>query len=223
MADRPIIFSGPMILALLAGTKSQTRRLVKPQPELNSAGLWVWPPDWRTGIPRYGVGVQTDAESLRETLEADPGKRLSYAVGDRLWVREAHAFVPSSAYRQSEGVDQARDPSDRDMAAIYRAGFDRSSGGIRWRPSIYCPRWASRLTLTVTDVRVQRLGEISCADAIAEGIPAAANSQTIDCDTPDPRLAYRRLWESLHGAGSWATNPWVSVITFETRQGNIDD
>ena len=88
MTDRPIIFSGPMVKALIDGRKTQTRRIIKPQPEQNVAGLWVWPPDWVKGIKRYGVSVQTDEAGLIQTLTYDPARCVGYATGDRLWVRE---------------------------------------------------------------------------------------------------------------------------------------
>jgi hypothetical protein len=102
-----------------------------------------------------------------------------------------------------------------------REKLDRWLDG-RGRPSIHMPRWASRLTLDVSAVRVQRLQEISSADAIAEGIPAPANSSTIDCETPDPRDAFRSLWESIHGKGAWEANPWIAAVSFSVHQINVD-
>jgi hypothetical protein len=92
-------------------------------------------------------------------------------AGDRLWVRETWAHVPITAYRCSEGVQQTANPKDPDMAVVYAAGWDRSRPG-RWRPSIHMPRWASRITLEITGVRVERLQEISEDDAKAEGATA---------------------------------------------------
>ena len=99
--------------------------------------------------------------------------------------------------------------------------------GDCWQPSIHMNRWASRILLEVTGVRVERLQDISCADAIAEGIIAAANSQTIDCDTPDPRDEFRGLWDCINGRPrkdgtdfSWNANPWVWVIEFN-KLGNL--
>lgn len=177
MKERPILFSAPMVRALLAGTKTQTRRA------LNERHLWHFiEGQGDLGICPYGQ------------------------PGDRLWVREACM-------------------SDPDRFTIYRADWERYNvcDTMRWRPSIHMPRWASRLTLTVTAVRVERLQEISCADAIAEGIAPAANSQTIDCDTPDPRDEFHALWDRLHGEGAWDANPEVVAITFAVRKGNIDD
>lgn len=204
MADRPIIFSGPMVQALLAGRKSQTRRVLKPQP---------------TGPVVYH---QTLTSGMCVGLEREP----PYAPGDRLYVREAHALVPATAYRMSQGVVQAIDPEDMDRACVYREGWERSQPG-KWRPSIHMPRWASRITLTVTEVRVQRLQEISAADSIAEGV---------ECDTCTAMgqsacrgrgcfasiEAYRHLWNSLHGPDAWGANPWVVAVSFTVDRRNID-
>ena len=160
--------------------------------------------------------------------------RPYYGRGMRLWVREAHAFVPASAYRNSLFVEQRTDTGDPDRAAIYREGFDRSTGGIRWRPSIHMPRWASRLTLVVTDVRVQRVREISEADAQAEGAKAGDWPDRPDCNCNDddcmacgqyPALhtpAFRHIWNTIHGPDAWARNDWVAALTFTVHRCNID-
>ena len=220
MADRPIIFSAPMIQALLDRRKSQTRRLPKIAWETgenqNFTG-WrseqVGPRTWRL-IGGMGIGATI---------------KTAYAVGDRLYVREAHALVPASAYRMSDGVEQTINPSDRDRAAIYRTGFDRSNGGIRWRSPIHMPRWASRLTLTATDVRVERLQEISEADAQAEGFPISWDGKPYDPPSPQEdswqgygRASMSLYWNSLHGPDAWAANPWVAAISFTVSRGNID-
>ena len=215
MADRPIIFSGPMVKALLAGRKSQTRRIYKVP-----SGSYV---------EQGGVWAMTDGCAYGDAA-------LPYAIGDRLYVRETHALVPSSAYRMSEGVMQAVDPSDRDRACVYRDGWERCAP--RWRPSIHMPRWASRLTLTVTDVRVQRLQDISEADAIAEGIvPVTRRFPPLQGCLNQLRErtmyewsggwsvraadAYAALWNSLHGPGAWDANPWVVAVTFDVVRQNI--
>ena len=151
--------------------------------------------------------------------------RPYYGRGMRLWVREAHAFVPASAYRNSLFVEQRTDPGDPDRAAIYREGFDRSTGGIRWRPSIHMPRWASRLTLVVTDVRVQRISEITLGECWAEGCETARD--LIDADVIPkgaqmPFKEFRDLWNSLHSPDAWARNDWVVAISFTVHRCNID-
>lgn len=208
MADRPILFSAPMIRALLAGTKTQTRRALKPQPVCHVGAVpsfsWgryggLYPDDW------FGYGSEIDGA-------------LPYRPGDRLWVREAHALVPASAYRMSDGVQQAINPSDRYEAAVYRCDWERSAPP--WRPSIHMPRWASRLTLTVTDVRVQRLQDISEEDAIAEGVATFSEGRTMR-SISDAEI-YRLLWEEINGAGSWDRNDWVAAYTFSVERRNID-
>jgi hypothetical protein len=195
MADRPIIFSGPMVRALLDGRKTQTRRLIK---------------EWRYGEPR-----------------------LPYRPGDRLYAREAHALVPSSAYRMSPGVPYAVNDEDGYQACVYREGWERSNPGTGWRPSIHMPRWASRLTLTVTEVRVQRLQEISEEDAVAEGVEtlpgywvrerAHLGEESGDWIPDQPPVpAFRDLWNSLHGPDAWDANPWVVAVTFTVDHRNID-
>lgn len=206
MSDRPIIFGAPMVAALLAGRKTQTRRVIKPQPAQNIAGLWVWPLDWATGIPRYGIGVQTDEDGLRQTFNFDPSRRLGYAPGDRLWVRETW-----------------RSASMRPDDVIYRADGESL---MPWRSPIHMPRWASRLTLIVTDVRVQRLQEISEDDARAEGARPAFTRTTVP-DWPvvsSPRFTwgFEELWESIHGPGAWDANPWVAAVSFAVDRRNID-
>lgn len=189
----PIIFSGAMVRAILEGQKTQTRRIIKPQPEHKKretmppnnglpAGAWN---DWwwkgRWGEPR-----------------AD---EMPYSIGDFLWVREAWAPSPDGPiYKATEHEHRITAPDDCS----------------RWRSPIHMPRLASRLTLHVSDVRVQRVREITCADAIVEGIRPAANSLTIDADTPDPRRAFTVLWDSINakrGYG-WDVNPWVVALTF---------
>ena len=197
MTDRPIIFSAPMVRALLEGRKTQTRRVLKPP-----YGMLEYLPDrtWRPICTKF-------------------------FKCDRLYVREAHALVPASAYRMSEGVQQVIDPTDRDRACIYAEGWERSKP--RWRPSIHMPRWASRLTLIVTDVRVQMLQEISAADSIAEGVQCAT-CEAMSASACNGRgcfasvAAFQDLWNSLHGPDAWDANPWVVALTFTVHRGNID-
>lgn len=188
--DQSILFSAPMILALLADRKTQTRRLAAPR----------WKP------------------------------------GDFVWVRENFTLVPATAYRMSEGVQQTVNTTDRHMAAIYAAGWDRSIP--KWKPSIHMPRWASRLTLEITAVRQERLQDISEADIIAEGAPidhdhrdtTQDGSNPVMClsDNPwltqSPRAWYHRLWDQINGAGpwDWDANPLVNVTEFALHKANID-
>lgn len=171
-----------MVRAILAGTKTQTRRILKGH-NFVSAG----------GAPLNFVGSQ-----IRE-VPCPYGD-----FGDRLWVREAFAKING----------QTQPWIETDYRASYTHG-DRlgDSLGIkkRWTPSIHMPRAASRITLVVTGVRVERLQEISAADAIAEGIPSGGP------ENPDgiEQREYRSLWEQINGPGSWDANPWVWVIDFK--------
>lgn len=235
MADRPIIFSAPMVKALLAGTKSQTRRLLTPRSTLFNGGPWpAWAKaerwDWDGAWVDPGPSPMGNPGPYLKLPHADENDDVSDWGGtvhrlypaiwleDRLWVREAWSHTGEGVWTIA---DARRSGSGR---VVYRAGHEeaRVAGprvDMKWWPSIHMPREFSRLTLTVTAVRVQRLGDISEEDAIAEGCPARTAE---DLAGMDPRGWFRDLWESLHGAGSWAANPWVSVITFETRRGNID-
>jgi hypothetical protein len=214
MTDRPIIFSAAMIQALLAGRKTQTRRIINPQPPSDAryAGIHFASDEPDTWFFNTSVG---------------PHKiPIRFDVGDRLYVRESHALVPSSAYRMSEGVVQTINPADRYEAAIYAAGWDRSKP--KWRPSIHMPRWGSRLTLLVTDVRVQRLQDIGEEDAEAEGARSAfgewfdAGFCQVPADGVPRRTLFAGLWGQIHGADAWAENPWVVAISFTVQRGNID-
>jgi len=228
MIDRPIIFSAPMVRALLDGRKSQTRRVLKPQPDLNEAGLWRYPPDvvcngsdpnrW---VKQFGGFCQTDDDGLKVFL-SPCGKRnfLRYAPSDRLWVREAFSY---------ETLDVDRNGF---MPPWYWADGNQTSGNFtRPKPSIHMPRWASRITLTVTDVRVQRLQEITLNDTIAEGIEATdihARRQRACLDGSGEcgsvcRDSFHELWNSLHGPGAWDRNPWVAALTFTVEHRNIDE
>ena len=231
MAERPILFSGPMVRALLAGTKTQTRRILKPQPE-------QFPIDDKGTLCEVGViHVEGDALPRIHHGRVITAQKLKCAVGDRLWVREAHAIVPRTAYRGSIGVGtiaQMEHPTDEYSAALFREGFDRS-GRPLWRPSIHMPRWASRLTLTVTDVRVERVQDCSEADTIAEGMTQATADAILSTDelqvyatthilAPEARgrILYETIWDQINGDGSWASNPWVAAYTFTVHRGNID-
>lgn len=205
MRERPIPFSAPMVRAILAGAKTQTRRIVKhhitgPNPP---GGFYDWH-DKRTGAWVGAHGGNLKFNKTNAAVLCPYG-----GPGDRLWVRETWHSSPH-------------------FDCLYRADYDDGArlakviahGG--WKSSIHMPRWASRITLEITDVRVERLQEISEADAIAEGIePGSARDfwklygrgANGDMDR-SPRVAYRSLWESIHGVGSWDANPWVWVVEF---------
>jgi hypothetical protein len=209
MKERPILFNGEMVQAILDGRKIQTRRNVKVQPPTDRHQLLnIMDSTDRRQIGKSHWAVLNSEktnviESDKRYFSCPYGK-----LGDRLWVRETHAIVPRTAYSQSTGVQQVLRPDDNHDAAIYRQGWERSTGGIRWRPSIHMPRWASRITLEITNVRVERLHDITPDDAEAEGIVVAEN-------TPQAVQQFSRLWRDINGGDSWASNPWVWVIEFK--------
>lgn len=222
MIDRPIIFSGPMIRALFDGRKTQTRRIIKPQPELTNSH----PRHWH--IRGCGGGCFLVANATDQEIADAQIDYVAYCVGDRLWVRESihlHGYFGMPL----EGVPQIR---EGDHARIWSYAADNVAPGDHrsGRPSIHMPRWMSRLTLIVTNVRVQRLQEITHEDALAEGIVSTEHDDgrwiypipgTEDyAATAD--AAYAGLWEKLHGFDSFAANPWVVALTFSVHRCNID-
>ncbi len=186
MKERPILFSAPMVRAILDGRKTVTRRLVKPNPHKVDGGVPF-----------------TDAPAW---AHAEPGSavmRCPYGVrGDRLYVRETW-----SAPHAYDHLPPRLIP--KDARIHYAATEDR--GGLLWRPSIHMPRWASRITLEVTGVRVERLQDISEADALAEGVSAIL----YEMRRATPRCDFQALWQSINGPDSWAANPLVWVIEFK--------
>ncbi|MDW9972060.1 hypothetical protein GOB98_18470 [Sinorhizobium meliloti] len=197
--DRPILFSGPMVRALLDGRKTQTRRMLKPQPD--------------------------------DILEGQIPRQLRIAIGDRLWARETWQGLSFGDYQPTK----SRLCEVRYAATDPCADLDAEARGYPWRPSIFMPRWASRLTLIVTDVRVEQLQDISEADAIAEGIerhhsgwmPYSTAFYEADGVTPanyhlDPRESYRSLWNKINGFGAWEANPWIACYSFRIIKQNID-
>lgn len=219
MKARPILFSAPMVRALLDGKKTQTRRIVAPQP-IKDGECWHYKGScW--GGDRIPLGP-----SFHSPLDY-----CKYQVGDLLWVRESIAYQwPASCddglvYPDNEGMDVhefGRPIRKEECDVIYRAtddgesvwtGDDGEPCSPRWRPSIHMPRWASRLTLEVTKVRAERLQDINEDDAVAEGIERLQGGATV---------AYRNLWETINGPSSWAADPWVWALTFVVHQKNID-
>lgn len=203
MTERPILFSGPMVRAILSGAKTQTRRVVKPQPhaEITSfceiiPGGGDWKPAWSSS--RRSVEMLHSGESMvfNKTLRCPYGQ-----PGDRLWVRETCA-VPRNSQDREKVLYKADEMFD---------GCARGDLGFKWRPSIHMPRWASRIDLLVKDVRVERLQEISEEDAIAEGVVPPIGSVDVRA-----WVLFRRLWDSINAAKHpWSSNPWVWVVEFE--------
>lgn len=201
MKERPILFSGEMVRAILRGQKTQTRRIAK---DVRHPDLGNW----------YTPGALV--------MEGEPQQVIHRACpygqpGERLWVRETFAMDDNGDYEWP----------------VYRADgsplpiLPLSRGPSRWKPAIHMPKAQARIWLEITGVHLERLQEISNADAQAEGCdhcdPCEHTRQScteIGCPGPDYRYGYRKLWEQLNGPHSWIANPWVWVIEFQQIQGS---
>ncbi|MCG7803995.1 hypothetical protein MCV29_22820 [Enterobacter asburiae] len=197
MTERGMIFNGEMVRAILDGRKTQTRRPVNP----STANL---------------LDLQGQYPHKKYNISCPFG-----AIGDRIWVRETWAEAGASA---------------PDLK-LYRANYPAHvpahyenvppAQDVRWTPSIHMPRWASRILLEITDVRVERLNDISEEDARAEGIIDGGclncgEPEPCGCANPEPDAtdAFAYLWQSIYGQENWNANPWVWVIEFNRIEGD---
>lgn len=230
MKERPILFTAPMVRAILEGRKTQTRRVMR-RPPIEDSG-------WSGGLKISGkdieITVSTFNECHGEMWDGDPPSPCPYGQpGDRLWVREtwrlgawrddgriAIDYAASPEMTNTPWIRNAPDGKDwrfRAVEELLDRGIKHDGSGrwlweagkspLRWRPSIHMPRWASRIHLEITDVRVERLRDISEADAQAEGFGACA-----------PLIPFVQAWEKLYGnqdAYCYAANPWVWAISFK--------
>ena len=241
MADKPILFSGPMVRALLDGRKTQTRRVLKGAPADAPKDAVAYQPHPEDHAHIWAIdsrGIGPDEYASRTPFSLRPGAveywrsaTLPYAIGDRLWVREAWSFVADNCWTVSE-LQRMRNMVKVDL--FYRADPPEMHRSVdRWFSSIHMPRWVSRLTLTVTDVRVQRLQEISEADVIAEGVEhrcwdviegwSACRFNAFKAGVGETAVeGYQLLWNSINGPGAWDVNPWVVAASFTVGRHNID-
>ena len=209
MKERGMIFNGEMVRAILDGRKTQTRRPIKWKQtrfteigEREDGSKWPW---------------SEDAEHACDFWHPCPFG----AVGDRIWVRETWAEAGASA----PDLKLYRANYPEHVPSIYENVPPAKE--IRWTPSIHMPRWASRILLEITDVRVERLNAISEEDATAEGVPPAGSLLpdypgtflTPKGDFATAKVAFQRLWESIYGEESWKANSWVWVISFKRVEG----
>ncbi len=202
MKERPVIFNGEMVRAILDGRKTQTRRIINPQPTLSERTGFNW------NGAAYGIG-----STYRDTVRnfANCFKVCPFGqVGDRLWVRETFAAFDADWKHPGKPHDLRDGPWPN---VVYPASVAKIPDGT-CRPSIHMPRWASRITLEITAVRVERLNDISDGDAIREGC-SAADMKSGDCVAD----VFARLWSSIYGAENWRANPWVWVIEFRRVGG----
>ncbi|MGK7015602.1 hypothetical protein N1Z70_00010795 [Klebsiella pneumoniae] len=237
MKERGMIFNGEMVRAILDGRKTQTRRPIKWKQtrfteigEREDGSKWPW---------------SEDAEHACDFWHPCPFG----AVGDRIWVRETWATLGNEDGCCIDWEGNLCKGGERSAARIYRASCEQRPGDYglwsipddaywkphtkehkfegAWRPSIHMPRWASRILLEITDVRVERLNAISEEDATAEGVPPAGSLLpdypgtflTPKGDFATAKVAFQRLWESIYGEESWKANGWVWVISFKRVEG----
>lgn len=231
MTVRPILFSAPMVRALLAGRKTQTRRTL-----YSCSHLRADQPAPRTAAidQRYPPPIAKNIGELWSL--ADWHKCVK---GDRLWVKET--WRTSSAH---DGLKPSIIPPGDTVEYVADGPWQRVNG--KTRVAIFMPRWASRLTLNVTDVRVERLQKISEEDSIAEGVERGLHPITggdegwkdysiihggphmgkahphAIAPWKSAKLSYQSLWETLNGPDAWSDNPWVVAISFEVSQANVD-
>jgi hypothetical protein len=211
MKERPILFSAPMVRAILDGSKTQTRRIVKPQPVSVKLPPRTAPEEWgdeRIFWHRRGEDAARRQDAGHHQFYSAPSTQAKFVEdvcpygepGDRLWVRET--------WRDGNGHPHHE--------TFYRATTIAPDPNWTWRPSIFMPRVRSRIALAVESIRVERLHDISEEDARAEGVAI---------DMPQPggvllramshRHAFERLWCQINGPESWAANPWVWVVGFK--------
>lgn len=229
MTDKPILFSGPMVRAILDGRKTQTRRSLKPQPD--------------QGLP---IGGTTNVDGVWCWLNGFDGSiirpfEVKIAVGDRLWVKEAHwawGHWEKTNLKTKTGKEKWKFIRDFSSDVVFEkpdnVAPDRAHLGWHKRSSLFMYSADIRLMLTVTDVRVERLQDISEADAKAEGVKPSVDhpnmwergklstDQNHATVTAFPKLSFRSIWEEINGPDAWDANPWVVAYTFTTQHVNID-
>ncbi|HCC2946136.1 TPA: hypothetical protein M4219_005062 [Klebsiella pneumoniae] len=223
ITERGMIFNAEMVRALLSGRKTQTRRIIKPQPEATLSGSLS------------GKWLSRPLNGLLLPKIEDIAIHCPFGVvGDRIWVRETWAILGNEDGCCIDWEEKLCKADERSAARIYRASCEQRPGNYglwsipddadwkphtkdyqyegAWRPSIHMPRWASRILLEITGVRVERLRSMSQDDARAEGVIAASGPM-------EAGLAFRELWDSIYGEESWKANPWVWVIEFKRVEG----
>ncbi|HCM3233631.1 TPA: hypothetical protein N3F73_005347 [Klebsiella pneumoniae] len=253
MKERGMIFNGEMVRAILDGRKTQTRRIMKPQPEPCPRGGHWWP----SNVFKTMLHVEEEMQNGKGGWGGLVGDACPFGdVGDRIWVREAYRFPASLDDVSPTGVGEMAvatgyrkpwAPTFYEFTGTFSDGWKgfetppKVSDAGKLRPSIHMPRWASRILLEITDVRVERLNAISEEDAQREGVHTEVWDQTVVArnyaardeffqfwseDMPHYvemnqlyRSSFRSLWESIYGAENWQANPWVWVIEFKRVEG----
>lgn len=234
--ERPILFSSPMIRAILDGKKTQTRRVVKPQPDILN-GTFEFSGEAKDAWPEPDVMIAY-TPSGKFGVCNPPYFKMPYGKpGDRLWVRETWGILNSqwSPVNENPHADVIGKMTCGQFASyavkgfgchiVYRADHATGNDGpgvIKWNPSIFLPRWASRITLEIADVRVERLRDITEDDAAVEGVgkqfrmSVKVGKVGLDERIPSSfRGGFANTWDEINGSKyHWSTNPFVWAITF---------
>ncbi|ENC9861813.1 hypothetical protein ACJEQI_10610 [Klebsiella variicola] len=226
ITERGMILNAEMVRALLDDRKTQTRRIMKPQPEPCPRGGHWWP----SNVFKTMLHVEEEMQNGKGGWGGIVGDACPFGdVGDRIWVREAYRFPASLDDVSPTGVGEMAvatgyrkpwAPTFYEFTGTFSDGWKgfetppKVSDAGKLRPSIHMPRWASRILLEITDVRVERLKSISDRDALREGC-SAADMKSGDCVAD----VFARLWASIYGSDSWNANPWVWVIEFKRVEG----
>jgi hypothetical protein len=208
MKERPILMCGEMVRATLDGTKTQTRRILKFQPD----PAWTEIAIEYQRVLRNRQAIDVATATYRAYPTGGTARwgicECPYGIpGDRLWVRETFRTIHDPA----TCIGEDRLDVDYKADGIVRIGD--KIGTLKWRPAIHMPKYLSRLKLEITKVRVERVQDISEADAKAEGVPASKNVEMKD-GSPCYRIPYQILWNQINGCDAWDKNPWVWVIVF---------
>ncbi|MFV8845129.1 hypothetical protein [Serratia fonticola] len=240
MKERPVLFNGDMVRAILDGRKTQTRRVMKPQPEpcdyVDEHGKPRGGHSWPSNIFQTMLHVEEELQNGKGDWVGLVGDACPFGdIGDRLWVRETFMDLTGTGIEANTGLYEGY---------AYRADTPPGSLGdetrkeykLKWTPSLHMPRKACRLVLEITNVRVERLNSISEEDALAEGIRRTDNNfgnGPAYCDYMlanlndvaewynRPSDSFISLWQSIYGAESWQHSPWVWVIEFKRVESQV--
>ncbi|HGG2619827.1 TPA: hypothetical protein ACJFUF_001044 [Yersinia enterocolitica] len=229
MNEKPILFNSEMVNAILSGRKTQTRRIMKVQPSEHFHpqtihGSMDFTAHWYTpGVIDKDGYLQPARKDVFGVADEDEGYTCPLgAVGDQLWVRETFQG-PLFDYEQMESYLEDSAKFESPEYCVYKADGNTAPEYVdaddnlhcKWRPSIHMPRWASRINLLITSVRVERLNTISTGDAMAEGYPAEREATG---GSLDAWLWFRELWDGIYPDNTFEVNPWCWVIEFERME-----
>lgn len=229
--ELPIIFSTDMVRGILDGRKTQTRRIIKVQPTDPDFNIWIIAsttgPKKDEGKLRWGKMVDSHLETDNVLFS------LPYRIGDKIWVRETWLWVMKDhAHDLLEGANTRTQYAYKGSFHSDWIKYAKEKYGYKWKPSIHMPKDAARIWLEITDVRYERLNDISVQDAIAEGIEKVGGTYSVspwrnylrgkkgemDMNCSSPIRSFQTLWDSIHGTDPWKANPMVWVIEFKVLE-----